>query len=290
LQNSAKVCTELPSQIDKIKVFAGVGIGTGVVGTIGGATASITGIMKSKQDQKAAEMKDLLAMSDEEFSKAVESGKVKEFFSGIKESDNIDDKDLISKENAVVNEKSQQLGNIRTIGSGVAGVANVGGAIASFMGVKDFDETESNMDESIDIVEKINNLKDRAEFETPDDTATIAKMKKIVASCKGLNPANIKDIKNKMFVGGVVSSVGGVTGLTSAILSASAVKKENGDASIATKTKEEDGTKELNTASNILAVGTTVASATGAIIGGVTLVDLNKNGDIAKQCADVFEK
>ena len=291
LQNNAKICDELPSQINKIKLSAGIGIGTGAIGTIGGTTAVVTGMMKSKQDKKASDIRALLAMNEDDFEKAVDQGKVTEVFKNLtNQNDTENNKAALSKEKQEINEKSQKLGNIRTISSGVAGVANTGGAIVSFMSAKDFDKIISDMDECEMVVEKIDNLKSRAEVETPDDTSTIEKMQTIVDSCKGLNSGNIKDIKNKMFAAGVASSIGGVTGITGAILSASAVKKEKGDASIATKSKAEGGTKGLNTASNILAAGTAVASATGAVLSGVTLVGLNKNSDIAGKCADALDK
>src|SRR5512138_2408682 len=84
LKDNAKICDELPSQIDKIKLSAGIGIGTGAVGTVGGATAAVTGVMKSKQDKKAGEVRALLAMNKDDFGKAVDDGRVGKFFEDLK--------------------------------------------------------------------------------------------------------------------------------------------------------------------------------------------------------------
>jgi hypothetical protein len=113
-------------------------------------------------------------------------------------------------------------------------------------------------------------------FAAPDD-AGLAQMKSIVDNCKGMSSNNIADVKGKMKAAGIISAVGAAAGVVGGVTSIVANKKD----------EEERGNK-MNMVSNISSGVATVGNLGGAILSGTVLAGLNKNGDIAKTCADSF--
>ncbi|MDR1071638.1 MAG: hypothetical protein LBL21_03280 [Rickettsiales bacterium] len=279
LENARNACSGIAGGIDKIKIAAGVGIGAGAVGTLAGGAAVVSGVMKAENDKKIDELnqklKQLSEGSDQELMAAFADGSIDDALS------------QLETELAAAEKKSQTLGTVRTVGSFVSGGTQAVGAASSFIGLRQLDELADNMDKCNKAVKEIDNLRLRAQIEIPDESATIADMARITNGCGRLDSGNIRSIKGQLTASGVIMAVGGVLGVAGGATSAVAGGKEKAGASAVAAGKD-GGTKELNTASNVLAGASAATALAGTIISGVTLAGLMKNGDIAKKCEEVF--
>ncbi|MDR1071749.1 MAG: hypothetical protein LBL21_03860 [Rickettsiales bacterium] len=182
--------------------------------------------------------------------------------------------------------KSNTLGNVRTAGAFVSGAGGVVGAATSFAGLKTLDDLIANMNACDLYVREIDRQAAELRLAAPDD-ASPSKMQLIADSCKGMNSKNIADVKDKMKAAGILSVVGAVAGITGGVTSAVAVSKEKQGAS-ATGAEGRDSTKGLNMAANISSGVAAVGNLGGAILSGVTLAGLIKNGDIAEKCKNAL--
>jgi len=270
--------------------MAGIGIASGVLGTVGGGAAAVTGFMKygkddkisgvSNPNDKLARLRRLVGGSvDELVAAANELRELIVYF-------NNDNKDRIAKDLAElanidkVKKESQTLGNVRTIGAGVAGATGAVGAVTSFAGTATLDKLIEDMNACDSYVREIESQKTELAFAAPDD-ATISQMNKIIESCKGMSSKNIADIKSKLKAAGIISAIGAAAGIAGGITSAMAVSKEKDP-------NNKEDTKGLNMVANITSGAAAAGNLGGAILSGVTRSGLIKNGDIADKCKAAF--
>ena len=286
LDLARNVCTGISSDIDQIKLRAGIGIGTGAVGTIAGGTAAVAGIVKSKTDAEMFNRANYLAnqADKEEFAAAIQSGEISSLI-----------EQMLSEEGEGVKfqamqQRSQTLGNVRTIGSSVAGVTGIVGASTSLqMAVFNpeiLDNLVANIDACNGYIKAIETQERELIFVAPDNPA-IAQMNKILSVCKGMDSKNIIEVKKRMATAGWFSAAGGVAGVVGGITSALAVGREKQDAN----KPNVDGaasTNGLNMAANISSGVAAAGNLGGAIFSGAVLAGLNTNDKIAKTCAEAF--
>ncbi|MDR1826529.1 MAG: hypothetical protein LBQ49_02445, partial [Rickettsiales bacterium] len=193
-------CNGLTAKIDSVKTMAGIGIGAGAVGTIGGGVATVTGVMKAQNDKQIVDK-----------AGEAEGGKLNEALYNKWKANNKAQKwtleelrDIAFTMLAKLNEKSQQLGNIRTAGGFVAGVGGAAGATTSFIGIKTLDDLIVEMNACDSYVKEIDKQATELRMTAPDDP-TLSKMNEIVKNCKGMSSKNIADVKNNMKMAGIIA-------------------------------------------------------------------------------------
>ena len=118
------------------------------------------------------------------------------------------------------------------------------------------------------------------------DGEDISEAQGIVNACKEYNYVDISPI-NKRGKGAMISSiVGATTGVagtvTSSMANTDATRNDNTDAG---KQKE----KNLNTASNVLAGASTVASATATVFNATQISAIKKVATVAEKCTGVLK-
>jgi hypothetical protein len=286
-------CTALPEQINKVKLMAGISVGAGALGTIGGGTAVVTGVIKWTNDKKIDETVDpakiraraeeLQAKSNAKTITPQESQELVVLTKHIQ--DNKGKFPQVEKDLKAAKNSSITMGNVRTIGAAVSAVGGGVGAATSFGGLKTLDDLIANMNACDSYVQEINRQKMELTFAAPDDP-TIARMDAIIKNCDGMSSKNIASVKSKLKISGIFSAVGAAAGVAGSITSAVAVSKEKGGASATASGK--NGTKCLNMAANISSGVATVGNLGGAILSGTVLAGLNKNSGIAEACAGSF--
>jgi hypothetical protein len=218
-----------------------------------------------------------LTLNQDELESAVDNGELAEL---------LDKMDSVKAELAAAQKKSNTLGTVRTVGSFVAGGTSVVSAATSFVGAGALDKLVKDMNACDSYVREIKSQRAELEFVAASDPA-LEQMDRVIDGCSGLNSRNISDIKSKLTASGIVSAVGAATGIAGGVTSLMAGKREKNGA-LAAASGKDGGTKELNMASNVLAVATTATSLGSAVIGGVTLADLMKNGEVAEKCKAAF--
>ena len=194
--------------------------------------------------------------------------------------------------------KSQGLGTARTVTSFVAGGTSAAAATFSFIGAAQIDDLIKEMNACDSYVREIKSERGELLAEgLGEGHSTIKEMTQIISDCSGFNSGNISNIKSKFMATGIISAVGTATGVAGGITSAIAGSKEKAGASATASVSNRDcrpedgptcrdksGTKELNTASNILAGVTTATSATSTMLSATMIFSLKKNSDIADRC------
>jgi hypothetical protein len=242
------------------------------------------GIVKASKDKQAEELerliKELAEMEDDkesptedqiaewgrEFNQSFESSKSEK---------------TLTEQLDKLNKQSKSLGNWRTglLAGGTA--TNVAGAI-----IAGNNKVDNDLQTQIDNCKSaVKNLRDsimQAKFNGED----ISEANTIADACKEYDYVDISPI-NKRAKGAMISSVvGATTGLagtvTSAMANTDATRNDNTDAG---KQKE----KNLNTASNVLAGASTVASATATVFNATQISAIKKVATVAEKCTGVLK-
>lgn len=259
------LCSGIKSELQKIQVLAGVSAGASGVGTLTGATALATGIMKNKADK---EIMNLENMNQVELYKYAESLE--------KEADALkEEKQKLEQ----LKHKSQTLGNVRTGTMAATSVTSVVSAVTTGFGVKNLDDLINKMNACNEAISKLESEQIQMRFDGLEGSDEYVKISSIIAKCRKFDVANMQVIKNAMTASTVISGIGGAAGIAGAITSAIAVSKEK-----QAETMAGANTKGLNMAANISAGVATATSATSLILGAVSLSKLNKDAENAESC------
>ncbi len=280
-------CMGIDEELSDLKKMAGINTAVTAVGTGLGIGAVAVGVSKAKTDdllsQKYKEMEELSygaptyveTVDEEEFLSAVDK-----YLDNKNISKNAGTTDKRQKEIDELESKSKRLGNWRTGLLAGNTVTNVAGVVIA---------ANNKVDKSLQ--EQINDCKSSVRL--LKDSIIVAKLngqditeaKQIQSVCSGFEYVDISKINNRA-TGALVSSAVGVgTGAVGTIVSAMAnSNKVRNDNSEHGQQKE----KNLNTASNVLAAGATVASASATIFNATQIKAIKDVATVAEQCSEVL--
>lgn len=291
LRATYQACVGIDEELSDLKKMAGINTFTTAVGTGLGIGAMATGISKAKIDetlaQKYQDMSDLSyaassdveTISEEDFVSKVATA-LNNRISG-NSNNNDEEKQRLQNEINNLENKSKRLGKWRTGLLAGNTVTNVAGAV-----IAGNNHVKKTLQEQIDDCKSsVRNLKDailRAKYEGQD----ISEASHIQSVCGGFEYVDIDKI-NKRATGAMVSSVVGAgTGVVGTITSALANSKNiRDDDTVDGRVKEQN----LNTASNILATGSTVASASATIFNATQIKAIKDVASVAQQCSEVLK-
>ena len=143
-------------------------------------------------------------------------------------------------------------------------------------------DLQTRIDECKDAVKNLKDAVVKAKVEGTD----VVVAQRIVEACREYDYVDVSPI-NKRAKGAMISSaVGATTGVVGTITSAAAnTNKIRNDNTEAGKQKE----KNLNTASNVLAGTTTVASAAATVFSATQIAAIKKVAKVAEQCEGVLK-
>ena len=285
LRATYTACVGIDDELADLKKMAGINTAVTGVGTGLGVGATVVGIVKASKDAEAEELERLIKELHE-----LEDGKdeptdaeVQSFLKEFETSYDSAIKDITSAQAKLdeLNKQSEKLGNWRT-GLMVGNTAtNVAGAIIAGNNKVD-DDLQAQIDSCKKAVDELQRSMMQARFDGED----ISEAQGIVNACKEYNYVDISPI-NKRGKGAMISSiVGATTGVagtvTSSMANTDATRNDNTDAG---KQKE----KNLNTASNVLAGASTVASATATVFNATQISAIKKVATVAEKCTGVLK-
>ena len=284
LRATYTACVGIDDELTDLKKMAGINTAITGVGTAVNTGATVVGIVKASKDKQAEELerliKELAEMEDDkesptedqiaewgrEFNQSFESSKSEK---------------TLTEQLDKLNKQSKSLGNWRTglLAGGTA--TNVAGAIIAGNNKVD-DDLQTQIDNCKLAVKKLRDSIMQAKFNGED----VSEANTIADACKEYDYVDISPI-NKRAKGAMISSVvGATTGLTGTVTSAmantDATRNDNTDAG---KQKE----KNLNTASNVLAGTSTVASATATVFNATQISAIKKVAAVAEKCTGVLK-
>lgn len=255
-------CAGLSRELSDLKRMAGINTAITGVGTAAATGATVVGIAKASVDR---DLRAILARVDE--TKGTTENPPADAVMSVY--DNAD-ADIKSEQSELYN-KSKKLGAWRTGLLGAGAVTNIAGAVIAANNKVDGD-LQSRIDECIAAVDSLKTAMAQARI----DGADTAHANKIATACGEWKYADLSVINNRARGAMISSIVGATTGAVGTVTSASA----NTDATRSDADKE----KTLNTASNVLAGGTAVASGVATIFNATQIAAVKKIVKIADEC------
>lgn len=300
IQRTISACSGISARLSELKSTAGINTGLSGIGTVAGGVAVGAGIKKSETDITLEQWEDTL-----------DALKAKQSMYASKYNDiDLDDallkeclakhpsqnyQDLVKTNKAVselqtkVNtetEKSKNLGDIRTGAMGTAALTNSLGTFMAKNNIVD-DDLQTNINSCIHQTNALSTAYNAAMSEGETDIITLQRATRIVNACSPWKNVDLSKI-NKRATGAAISGgVGAVTAIAGTITSSSAnsvaVRNDNSDKG---KQKEHN----LNTASNVLAGGTTIASAVSTVFNATQISAIKKAADVADKCEEALKQ
>ena len=285
LRATYNACVGIDDELADLKKMAGINTAVTGVGTGLGVGATVVGIVKASKDDEAEELEKLIKELHE-----LEDGKAEptdaEVQSFLKEFETSYDsaiKDITTAQAKLdeLNKQSKKLGNWRTGLMAGNTATNIAGTIIAGNNKVD-DDLQTQIDNCKLAVKNLRDSIMQAKFNGED----VSEANTIADACKEYDYVDISPI-NKRAKGAMISSVvGATTGLagtvTSAVANTDATRNDNTDAG---KQKE----KNLNTASNVLAGASTVASATATVFNATQINAIKKVATVAEKCTGVLK-
>lgn len=279
-------CIGIADKLADLKKMAGINTAITGVGTVAGGVALGTGLAKVGVDVEAEQVE---AELQAEIDKLNELAATQTRIDHIPDfeptpdinvlANSINPSSTIEQKQAELDEltkKSKTLGNIRTGTLAGATVADTAGTIIAANNKVD-EDLETRIDECKTAVESLQKVIMQARLDGQD----VSKAQQIVNACREYNYIDLSPI-NKRAKGAMVSAIVGATsGLAGTVTSAMAnTDKTRNDNTDAGKQKE----KNLNTASNVLAGTTTIASGVAAVFNATQISTIKKVATIADEC------
>lgn len=279
IENVRTTCGNISAELSDMKKMAGITTAVTGVGTVAGGVALGTGLAKANVDKEIEELESQIARLNAERGdvpiehlqiedEALFKRQVNEFIAYYQAKE---------QEISVAEQKSKNLGNWRTGTLAAATATNIAGAVMSGTNrVKG--DLKQQIDECLVSVKTLSNIRMQARIDGSATDTDLARAENIIRACDEWTTVDITSINNRSKGATVSSGIGAGLGLAGTITSASANSKDvrNGD----DKQKE----KNLNTAANVLAGGTTVASATATIFNATQINAIKRAATVADEC------
>ncbi len=284
LRATYTACVGIDDELSDLKTMAGINTAITSVGTAASVGATVTGLVKADKDKqieiKLEKLREIeqknpdLQSTDAEWDK-FESGLTTELANA---------KIEVEKYQAEIeklNKQSKKLGNWRTGLMAGATATNVAGAIIAGTNKVDGD-LKTQIDNCISNVKNLRNSIMQARINGED----VSEAESIASACGEYEYVDVSKINNRGRGAMISSTVGATTGLAGTITSAMAnTDKTRNDNTESGKQKE----KNLNTASNVLAGATTVASATATVFNATQISAIKKVAAVAEKCTGVLK-
>lgn len=281
IENVRTACGGISDELSDMKTKAGINTAVTGVGTVAGGVALGTGIAKANVDKDIVSLETKLAELDgtRELQQITITNGV-ELQNGLNQYQvslqATTPSQKLQEEKSELEKKSVTLGNVRTGTMAVAAATNIAGAvIAGTNKVKG--DLKSQIDECINATKTLSRVKMQARIDKSADEFALQRADQIVSACSEWEYVDLSKIDNRATGALVSSAIGATTGIAGTVTSASANSKNVRDGEA---TKE----KNLNTASNVLAGTTTVASATATIFNATQIKAIKQAASVADVC------
>lgn len=284
ISNARTNCGAISQSFGAMKTMAQINTAVTGIGTAAGAGATIVGITKTSIDKQ--------------IEKLISDVQQRESIGGTSGMSIDDGQDFIDQTMELVHnatksddtkseleQRSKKLGNWRTGLLAGSTATNIAGTIIAANNRTDQD-LRTQLDKCIQSINDLRDSKIQAQINNAD-SAVLQKLDNIINACRDYDTLDIRKIDTKAKNASIFSGVGVATGIAGTITSATAnsdkIRNDDTEAGI---TKE----KNLNTASNVLAAGTTVASGVATVFNAQQINTLKKAQKIATQCFEALNQ
>lgn len=278
IENVRTTCGNISAELSDMKKMAGITTAVTGVGTVAGGVALGTGLAKANVDKEIEELESQIArliaergdvpiehlqIEDE----ALFKRQVNEFIAYYQAKE---------QEISAAEKKSKELGNVRTGTMAAATATNIAGAIMSGTNrVKG--DLKQQIDECLMSVKTLSNVRMQARIDGSANDTELARAENIIRACDAWSTVDITPINNRSKGATISSGIGAGLGLAGTITSASANSKDVRDG-------DSDKEKNLNTAANVLAGGTTATSLSATIFNATQINAIKRAATVADEC------
>ena len=273
VQELRQNCIGIGTELQQIKKYSTANTVVTGVGTVAAGGALYAGIKKKDLDKKAEEltkkMENIENMSDAEF---VIFLKDMARYQELK-----DQYDSMCQMKHDYQAGAKKLGNVRTglmVGNTATAVA---GTIISNKNKKDSDSIKDMIQQCLDTIKSNEHKIGQSMMDC--EREQYEKLKKAVLECKMLSTENMDKVSKHNQVSTIVSGVNIGTGTAGVITSA-----------LGNQNKYDQKTKNLNTAANVLAGTSMVASGVSTVFNATTLKSINNNIKAAELCESALNR
>lgn len=289
LRATYTACIGINDELTDLKKMAGINTAITSIGTVAGGVALGTGIAKAKIDAVADKVEaELQAEINRlnELAKTQQHADIVPNFTADSDSSKsnaatpttaLSTKDQKEAELEKLTAQSKKLGNIRTGTLAGATVADTAGAIIAAKNKVDKD-LQTRIDECKLAVKDLQSSVTQARLDGQD----ITKAQQIINACIEYDYIDVSTINNRAKGAMASSIIGATTGLAGTITSAAANRDNDTDSN---KQKE----KNLNSASNVFAGATTVASGVATVFNATQISTIKKVANVAQNCEEALK-
>ncbi|MDW3024144.1 MAG: hypothetical protein R8N50_00430 [Alphaproteobacteria bacterium] len=267
IENVRTACGNISAGLTDMKKMAGITSVVTGVGTVAGGVALGTGLAKANVDKEieAKEKLPLLIIENEQAFR----NELSTYAKSINKTANT--------EIGLAEQKSKNLGNIRTGTLATATATNIAGAIMSGTN-KVKGDLKQQIDECLASVKTLSNVRMQARIDSSANDTDLARAENIIRACDAWTTVDVSSINNRSTGATVSSGIGAGLGLAGTITSASA----NSDDVRNSDDKQRE--KNLNTAANVLAGGTTAAGLSATIFNATQISAIKRAATVADEC------
>ena len=270
-------CAGINDDLTDLKKMAGINTVVTGIGAVAGGVALGTGIAKAGIDKEQEELMGAIDSNE----KLIINDPVK-FSQDIQNIvDNVlRETDENASKIAELEQKSKTLGNVRTGTLAASTASNVAGAIIAGTNSidKDLEGRIENCKKSVDELQ-------RSVAQARMNGEDISKAQRVITACREYNYVDISSINTKSKGAKVSSIVGATTGavgtITSALANSDSTRRDDTESG---KQKEQN----LNTASNVMAGTSTVASVGATIFNATQIGAIKKLVAVADKCEEAL--
>lgn len=278
IENVRTTCGNISAELSDMKKMAGITTAVTGVGTVAGGVALGTGLAKANVDKEIEELESQIARLKAERGdvpiehlqiedEALFKRQVNEFIAYYQAKE---------QEISVAEQKSKNLGNWRTGTLAATTATNIAGAVMSGTNrVKG--DLKQQIDECLMSVKTLSNVRMQARIDGSATDTDLARAENIIRACDAWTTVDITSINNRSKGATVSSGIGAGLGLAGTITSASANSKDVRDG-------DSDKEKNLNTAANVLAGGTTAANLSATIFNATQINAIKHAATVADEC------
>lgn len=284
LRATYTACVGIDDELSDLKTMAGINTAITSVGTAAGVGATVTGLVKASKDKQIEIKLEKLREIEQKNPDLQSTNAEWDNFESDLTTELANAKIEVEKYQAEIeklNKQSKKLGNWRTGLMAGATATNVAGAIIAGTNKVDGD-LKTQIDNCIGSVKTLQNSITQARINGED----VSEAESIASACGEYEYVDVSKINNRAKGAMISSAVGAATGLAGTITSATAnsnkIRDAQGDAA---QQKE----KNLNTAANVLAGATTVASATATVFNATQISAIKKVAAVAEKCTGVLK-
>ncbi|MBR5625319.1 MAG: hypothetical protein IKW67_00875 [Alphaproteobacteria bacterium] len=281
LRATYTACVGIDDELSDLKTMAGINTAITSVGTVAGAGATATGFMKANNDKKLQEIIERIRKKEENLLGKATYSKQADWEAFFARFDNLTDADKENlnswkSEQEKLKDKSKKLGNWRTGLLATGAATNIAGAVIAGTNKVDADlKTQIS-----DCVKSVSSLRDSV-VQARINGEDVSEAETIISACGEYEYVDVSKINKRAKGAMISSSIGAATGVTGTAVSAVA----NTDKNAENAAKE----KKLNTAANVMSVGSTATSAVATIMNATQIAAIKKVANVSEKCTGVLK-